>query len=552
MRPGPSRGYGGQRRGDHRPHRDEREPGQLPARRGRQGGPEEERAETGRGARHPAPDHRPGQHRQADAREHEADRVGASDPRRGNPVRQRSSETPGERSGRGGRDRQRHDAQHRSEEPAAFPAADRHQRDHDQDHRQGGDRPGPGFGIYHQPDPGEVEEDRVAGGGPRELAPPGGANHAERRPAFLLDRPRIEMGDVVLGGVVPLDPVGEGEVEGRGIEPEELGEIGVVGEELVDGHRHGAGRGVPLAPEDPELVEIVGAGLEHRGGAAGAPGLEVEGQRDVLGPGMLGHEGGGAEQARFLAVGEEEDHVVVERRAGPEGAEALQQHRRSGAVVARGGSGAHAVVVGHQHDGAPARGPARQPGDHVLDPARLREPGAHRRGPLDLGLEPGLAETAHDVVADPLVVGGSGRMGTLGHRPDVDHGPLGGEDRVGGGGRDGVGRPLGRVGEESGEEHQGDEGVADRRAVGHGANLNPKSEVSQFSPGPRARGGPCRSAQRPGQADPSTRSKRAARSMTSSGPAGSGRHSSSRSAMVGLTAAGVHASTIRASRSTIQ
>ena len=60
--------------------------------------------------------------------------------------------------------------------------------------------------------------------------------------------------------------------------------------------------------------------------------------RDVLRPRMLANERRGAEQPRLLAVGEQDDDVVRERRAtGAQSPDRLEQRRGAGAVVPAAG-----------------------------------------------------------------------------------------------------------------------------------------------------------------------------------------------------------------------
>jgi len=70
-------------------------------------------------------------------------------------------------------------------------------------------------------------------------------------------------------------------------------------------------------------------------GLAGiAAAFEIGGETNVFGPGMFVGEGGGAEHAFLFAVGEQEDDVVVERRACPQSSHGFEQRRHSGTIVA--------------------------------------------------------------------------------------------------------------------------------------------------------------------------------------------------------------------------
>jgi hypothetical protein len=138
----------------------------------------------------------------------------------------------------------------------------------------------------------------------------------------------------------------------------------------------------------------------------------------------------GAEQAELLAVGEQEQHVVRERRTGLERAQGLEQHRHGVAVVARARSGRDRVVVADQQQGASRAAAARQAGHDVLDVVELelRLGLVLRNGrALDLRRHAEPRHFGHDVVADDVVLGGADRMRRAGDAADMAERPRGGE-----------------------------------------------------------------------------------------------------------------------------
>ena len=126
----------------------------------------------------------------------------------------------------------------------------------------------------------------------------------------MLQTARIQVRDIVVTRMVPLDPVGKGEVERGKFEHRDLGEIGVIGQCPIDRRVNRSRRRVARTAQRSSGVEIARARLEHERTPAGTAGLEVENDGDIFRPRMLAHECGRAEEARFLAIGEQRDDRV--------------------------------------------------------------------------------------------------------------------------------------------------------------------------------------------------------------------------------------------------
>ncbi len=144
---------------------------------------------------------------------------------------------------------------------------------------------------------------------------------------------------------------GIGEVHPREILPHEGAEVGSVRQPLVDLLHQRAGHRVGRRLRKSLDQESVGSGrLEHDRGSRRAASLHVQHDRDFVEPRMLGNEGPRAEQSQFLAVREQNDDVVAQRRAELEDAHRLEDRRHSRAGVAGTVRGGHRVVVRYQSD----------------------------------------------------------------------------------------------------------------------------------------------------------------------------------------------------------
>ncbi len=113
---------------------------------------------------------------------------------------------------------------------------------------------------------------------------------------------------------------------------------------------------------------VAGTRLVHEGRRRRAGAVEVEGDADGVGPGVVAQERPRSQQSLLLTVGEQEDDVVARRRARAQGARRLQEGGDAAAVVRRPDRGGHGVVVGHEQHGTRGVG-AREAADHVVDHA---------------------------------------------------------------------------------------------------------------------------------------------------------------------------------------
>ena len=151
---------------------------------------------------------------------------------------------------------------------------------------------------------------------------------------------------------------------------------------------------------------------------------------------MLADECGRTEKPRFLAVGEQRDDIVLERRSGAERAECLEQHRYSGAVVTCGRAGRNAVRVGHQEHRGSARFGTWQTRDHVVNSPRNLIPGTDAGRLLNLSRHTECGELCKNIGANAGRIRTADRVRPLRHHPHVAERPFGGEDGCGGVSRD--------------------------------------------------------------------------------------------------------------------
>ena len=252
----------------------------------------------------------------------------------------------------------------------------------------------------------------------------------------MLEAARVEVGDVIVRGVIALDAVREREVQRRAAEHGELRQVGIVRQHAIHGHRQRRGRHVRHLAQHADHVEVPGARLEHVRAPARPPRLEVECHANVLRPRVLAHERRCAKQARLFTVSDERDHVVREWRPRLERAQRLENCGRAGGVVARGGRSGDAVVMGHQHDRESARRPSRESREHVFHLPGLGVARPDARGLLDLGRESEGTELREQILADPRVLGAPDRVWPLRDLAHVAQRPLGGEVSGGRRGRD--------------------------------------------------------------------------------------------------------------------
>ena len=123
---------------------------------------------------------------------------------------------------------------------------------------------------------------------------------------------------------------------------------------------------------------VTRAGLEHAGPAAPAAGLQVHHEARVRGGGILVEEGAGAQQARFLAIGEDHHDIAGGSAADAKRADDVQSVRHARGVVGGAGRARHAVVVRHQGESGKRVVAARQNAHQVLHRSD-GDPGVHRR-----------------------------------------------------------------------------------------------------------------------------------------------------------------------------
>ena len=256
-------------------------------------------------------------------------------------------------------------------------------------------------------EPEEVEVDLIGGLGLLEADRAEMPGQGKGVGAQVLQAPFVQLSDVVQRAVVVRDPSGGGDLKARPAGVEEHAQIGVAAGSLEECDavrgRHRVRRGLGELVDHPAALVV---GRQHQCRTGITAGVEVQHHADVAGPRMLLDKGAGAEQPALLTVGEQEDHIVAQRRRSLEGAQGLQHGRHPGSVVGGAGAGGYGVVVGREQEGLATGVGSRQPSQHVLRPPRLEEAGdgiVGRGRPLDLRCHAQPAELADQVVADRSV-----------------------------------------------------------------------------------------------------------------------------------------------------
>ncbi len=254
---------------------------------------------------------------------------------------------------------------------------------------------------------------------------------------MLLERARIKRRHVVCAAVIRLRAV-EREVHKRQPRPPaghkrvqvRSGVAGQLPHHVVDvGKGSRLRHGVQRLAHDAALV---GAGRIQERAALYAQPLQHDRETHILRPRVLAHKCRCADHTQFLAVGEQEDHVVPQRRACLDGAQCFQDCRYARAAVARPGRCGHRVVMpGEQHGFACPRR-ARQTHDHVLHRRHLRitrkrRQLAHGRA-LYLPFEAQLGDLRQQVVPHGGVGRRPNRVRLCRHHGQVLHGTRGRED----------------------------------------------------------------------------------------------------------------------------
>ena len=122
---------------------------------------------------------------------------------------------------------------------------------------------------------------------------------------------------------------------------------------------------------------------------------------------------GSAEHAFLFAVGEQEDDVVVERRACPQSVHGFEQRRHSSAIVARARPGGYGIVMRGEHEGVRAAAGALEPSDDVFDQAGHLIDGRDTGRALDLGGQAEIPNLADQIIPHAIVFRRTDRMRSL-------------------------------------------------------------------------------------------------------------------------------------------
>jgi hypothetical protein len=119
---------------------------------------------------------------------------------------------------------------------------------------------------------------------------------------------------------------------------------------------------------------------------------------------MFAHKSRGAEQARFLTVGEQRDYIVHKRGSHPQGPNGLKNGGDARAVICGTRSGFDAVVMSRKKDRWTATLSAGHSRNNVLHSSGVGRACANASGILDLRLEAQVGELRDQVVAHPIML----------------------------------------------------------------------------------------------------------------------------------------------------
>src|SRR6202022_1868702 len=223
----------------------------------------------------------------------------------------------------------------------------------------------------YETDDGKIEEHAVTGASTRQRLAAERSRDCEHLRPVMLQTARVQMRDIVVTRMVPLDSVGKREVERRKVEDGDLREVGVVRQRAIDRREDRPSCRIAGGAQRSSDVEVAGARLEHERTAACATCLEIEDGGDVLRPRMLAHKCGGSEESGFFTVGEEGYDIVCQRPVTcTQRAERFENRGGSGTVVGRRRARLDTVVVRHDEDRFAIRATARKSGENVLNASR--------------------------------------------------------------------------------------------------------------------------------------------------------------------------------------
>ena len=286
--------------------------------------------------------------------------------------------------------------------------------------------------IRHQHQPERVEEAQVRRPARQHLHRKQGPRQRQHLPAHVLHGALVQHRRCRLRRMIQPRPADEGEVEPGIARAPRRGEVGRIGQMLVDEHtQRRADRARHGIPEQPHHAAIVGPGLEHRCPAAAATRLHVD---DDAGPARQrigGEERGRALQPCLLAIGQQDDQITRRLPLGQHGADRFQRRRDAGTIIRGSGRSEHAVIMRHQQD---RRARAIAPGQrrHHVDDLRPhdRHPGpggdpfgrgrAHRRAARP-DRQAHAVQPLHQITAYAGILRTSGRMRRPRDRAHIRH-----------------------------------------------------------------------------------------------------------------------------------
>src|SRR5437868_12217476 len=223
----------------------------------------------------------------------------------------------------------------------------------------------------------------------------------------------INSGNRVDRAVVGGHAVEKGKVQTRQARGFECGQIGIILKHSVNGARERVPK--RMRRRRGELAyeaAVVAARLEHNRRAAIPARFEVQGDADLASPGMFFNEGASAQQAGLFTVTQQNDDVVLQRRARRYCSERFENRGYRRAVIRRAGSGCYGVVMRGKQHGLAVVG-AIQPAENIVHRRSDKRtfPGLrYDRRFLHLSLNAERLQLAHEVFSNFGVLRRADRM----------------------------------------------------------------------------------------------------------------------------------------------
>ena len=164
--------------------------------------------------------------------------------------------------------------------------------------------------------------------------------------------------------------------------------------------------------KDLDKAGVACAGLKHLRSARISTGLKIDDEARVLGPGMLGNECRGAEEAVFFSVGEYKEDVIAQGWARAKGAKRFQKSSHAGTIVSSSRAGCDGVIMRGKSQSVRGAAKAFQASDNVFDRACDLIARRDAGGALDLRRHTKISELGNEIVAHAVMLCGADGMGS--------------------------------------------------------------------------------------------------------------------------------------------